>query len=302
MARGSERRERGAVATVGVRRHRLADAEDADDEVAVEEPLEIRVRHAGVAGALDASAAPRRSGATVAITMRTPGRDAELAVGFLHGEGLLRFRAEVVDARGCAGVPNAVQVTLAADVPLDRFAGTRRFYTTSSCGLCGRDSLEAVVAGLRGRRVEGEARVTSATLRALPAQVQRAQVAFQRTGGLHGAALVTPDGGLVDLAEDVGRHNAVDKLVGRAWLADTLPARDRVLFLSGRAGFELVQKAVFAGIPVVAAVGAPTSLAIELARTTGLTLVGFLGADRFNVYASGERIAAPGRRPALAVR
>jgi FdhD protein len=272
MARGSERLERDAVAGVRIRRHRTADACDGCDDVAVEEPLEIRVRHSGTRGA------------TVAVTMRTPGRDAELAVGFLHGEGLLQSRAEVVDARGCAGAPNVVQVTLASAIPLDRFAGTRRFYTTSSCGLCGRDSLDAVVAGLRGRRVEPAAPVPAAVLHALPARVRRAQVAFERTGGLHGAALATRDGELLDLAEDVGRHNAVDKLVGRAWLAGALPGRDRILFLSGRAGFELVQKAVFAGFPVVAAVGAPTSLAVELARTAGVTLVGFLDAERFNVY------------------
>jgi FdhD protein len=268
----------GAVAEVRIERRTGGNVAALDDAIAVEEPLEIRVRHAGGAGC------------TVAVTMRTPGRDADLAVGFLHGEGLLVDPADVLDVAGCATAANVVHVTLAGHASLEPFTGTRRFYTTSSCGLCGRSSLDAVFAGLRGRRIDGAASVSRATLCALPRRVRERQAAFERTGGLHGAALVATDGTLLDLAEDVGRHNAVDKLVGRAWRSGELPATDRVLFLSGRAGFELVQKAVMAGVSVVAAIGAPTSLAVELARESGLTLVGFLQPDRCNVYAHAERL------------
>jgi FdhD protein len=253
-------------------------AEGVVDWLAVEEPLEIRVRH------------PGEPGATVALTMRTPGRDADLAIGFLHGEGLLVSRAEAVGAEECANTKNVVNVTLAPDVQLERFLGTRQFYTTSSCGLCGKKSLEALLGSLRGRRVRGTSVVSAAVLRELPARVRAAQDAFDATGGLHGAAFFTPEGAMLDIAEDVGRHNAVDKIVGRAWLQETLATPDRILFLSGRAGFELVQKAVFAGCPIVAAVGAPSSLAVDLAREAGLTLVGFLNAGRFNVYSGPEHI------------
>ena len=271
-----------ATAVFPIERRAATGAVALDDHLAVEEPLEIRVAHArgrtsGATGAGSAGGVPGLAGVTVAITMRTPGRDPELALGFLHGEGLLHARDEVLDAANCAGAPNVVRVTLAPDVPLERFGAGRRFHATSSCGLC-------------GRRVEGRTPVPAATLRALPERIRARQAAFQRTGGLHAAALVTVDGQCLDLAEDVGRHNAVDKLVGRAWSSGALPGVDRVLFLSGRAGFELVQKAVMAGITTVAAVGAPSSLAVELARTAGVTLVGFLGPERFNVYAGTERI------------
>mgnify|MGYP002783927815 CR=1 FL=1 len=284
-----------ATAVFPIERRAATGAVALDDHLAVEEPLEIRVAHArgrtsGATGAGSAGGVPGLAGVTVAITMRTPGRDPELALGFLHGEGLLHARDEVLDAANCAGAPNVVRVTLAPDVPLERFGAGRRFHATSSCGLCGKDSLAAVLENLRGRRVEGRTPVPAATLRALPERIRARQAAFQRTGGLHAAALVTVDGQCLDLAEDVGRHNAVDKLVGRAWSSGALPGVDRVLFLSGRAGFELVQKAVMAGITTVAAVGAPSSLAVELARTAGVTLVGFLGPERFNVYAGTERI------------
>lgn len=261
-----------------IRRWTEALATDVDDDVSVEEPLEIRVRRGS------------ERGATVSLTMRTPGRDADLAIGFLHGEGLLHARADVVAAASCTNAPNVVQVTVGADVPDDRFAATRRFYTTSSCGLCGRDSLDAVLGALRDRRVAGERTIAPAVLRSMPARLFATQEAFRRAGGLHAAALATLDGRIVDVAEDVGRHNAVDKVLGRAWLDGRLPASDLLLFLSGRAGFELVQKAVMAGCSVVAAVGAPSSLAVRLAREAGLTLVGFVGERRFNVYSGPERI------------
>lgn len=249
------------------------------DEVVTEEPLEIRVR-----------AGEQSAYATLAITMRTPGHDVELAIGFLYGEGLITDPAQVIDARPCLTAPNVVQITLATDRDLKAIADTRRFYTTSSCGLCGRSSLEAVASALKGRRVAGEAVVAAELLTGLPPQLRARQTVFDATGGLHGCALFDSTGAWLGVHEDVGRHNAVDKVLGRAFLDGALPASDRILVLSGRAGFELIQKAVMAGVSVVAAVGAPTSLAVELARSAGQTLVGFLGANRLNVYSGAQRV------------
>lgn len=250
------------------------------DHVVSEEPLEIRVR-AGTDAAYS----------TLAITMRTPGHDVELALGFLHGEGLIEAPSDVLDARPCLTAPNIVQLTLRAGLDVAATADARRFYTTSSCGLCGRSSLEAVAGALKGRRVTGTATLAPAVLAQLPQKLRALQPVFDATGGLHGCGLFDRHGGLLWAREDVGRHNAVDKLLGRALADGRLPAIDCVLVLSGRAGFELIQKAVMAGVSAVAAVGAPTSLAIELARRSGQTLVGFLAPSRFNVYAGGERIA-----------
>ncbi len=249
------------------------------DQVVTEEPLEIRVR----AG----HSAPF---ATLAITMRTPGHDVELAVGFLYGEGLITEPAEVQHAAPSASEANVVEITLRADRDLDAVAATRRFYTTSSCGLCGRSSLDAVAAALKGRYVVGEARIRADLLTTLPPLLRARQSVFESTGGLHGCGMFDVSGQLLCVREDVGRHNAVDKVLGRAFLDGSLPASDRILVLSGRAGFELIQKAVMAGVSVVAAVGAPTSLAIELARVADQTLVGFLSASRLNVYASAGRL------------
>ena len=249
------------------------------DHVVTEEPLEIRVR-AGLKAAY----------ATLAITMRTPGHDVELAIGFLYGEGLITDPAEVIAAQPCLTAPNVVQVTLRSDRDLKAIADTRRFYTTSSCGLCGRSSLEAVASALKGRRVAGERGVSADLLTGLPPLLRARQAVFDATGGLHGCGLFDAGGELLTVREDVGRHNAVDKVLGRAFLDGALPASDRILVLSGRAGFELIQKAVMAGVSVVAAVGAPTSLSVELARSAGQTLVGFLAANRLNVYAGGERL------------
>ncbi len=254
-----------------------------DDAVVTEEPLEIRVR-AGTGSAY----------ATLAITMRTPGHDVELALGFLYGEGLLVARGDVLEAQICTTTSNVVNVTVRPDLDLRAKTESRRFYTTSSCGLCGRSSLDAVAAALKGRRVAGDRPVSTDTLTALPVLLRGRQTVFHATGGLHGCGLFTAGGELVAVREDVGRHNAVDKLVGRSFLDGTLPGTDRILMLSGRAGFELVQKAVMAGISVVAAVGAPTSLAVELARTAGQTLVGFVTPERLNVYAGGHRLGLDG--------
>ncbi|MGW5695794.1 formate dehydrogenase accessory sulfurtransferase FdhD [Streptomyces asiaticus] len=258
------------------------------DTLVAEEPLEIRL-----------------NGKPLAITMRTPGDDFALAAGFLVSEGVLGRADELTNIVYCAGATqdgsntyNVVDVTLAPGVPVPDITLERNVYTTSSCGLCGKASLDAVRTTARWPLADGLAdaggsavRIEPETLAVLPDRLRAAQRVFDRTGGLHAAALFSPDGELLDLREDVGRHNAVDKLVGRALQQGLLPLSGSVLMVSGRASFELAQKAVMAGIPVLAAVSAPSSLAVDLAVETGLTLVGFLRGTSMNVYAGEQRLA-----------
>ena len=265
---------------------RRGDAAVVDDFVAVEEPLEIRLafERAGLRGQK-----------SIAITMRTPGNDDELAVGFLVGEKILNSPSDVVGVRYC-GDPdqhrenrNVIRVELADGVAVDLGRLQRNFYTTSSCGVCGKSSLEALaIEGVDA--VTDEVRVAAATLAGLPDLLREQQEVFDSTGGLHAAGLFGADGDLLALREDVGRHNAVDKLVGEAFLRGALPLNANVLVLSGRASFELLQKALVAGIEVVAAVGAPSSLAVELAQRFGITLCGFVRGGRFNCYSRPERV------------
>jgi FdhD protein len=258
------------------------------DTLAGEEPLEIRVGR------------PGRPHRPLAVTMRTPGDDLDLAVGFLLTEGLISSADDVITAQLCAGsdVPNTynvVDVTLAAHVPTPDVGVERHFYTTSSCGVCGKASIDAV----RSRSTFEVARdpvvVDPAVLAALPDRLRAAQTTFELTGGLHAAGLFTAGGDLVASREDVGRHNAVDKVVGWAVRSGSAPPRiplvGHVLMVSGRASFELVQKATMAGIPVLAAVSAPSTLAVDLADEAGLTLVGFLRGATMNVYAGAHRVA-----------
>ena len=251
-----------------------------DDLVVVEEPLEIRLARLGETG----------PGRPISITMRTPGSDVELALGFLHGEGLIRSNRDVASVHECGADRNVVRIELAADAPLDLARLERNFYTSSSCGVCGKASLEAVAAMMAAKPVEGAGNVSAALLRSLAGRLHSAQPVFRDTGGLHAASLFDESGALIAASEDVGRHNALDKLVGERLLADALPLSGSVLLLSGRASFELLQKAAMAGVPVVASVGAPSSLAIDLAQRTGILLAGFLRGDSFNVYAHGERL------------
>ncbi|HEV2148632.1 MAG TPA: formate dehydrogenase accessory sulfurtransferase FdhD, partial [Longimicrobiaceae bacterium] len=252
-----------------------------------EEPLEIRLGR------------PGEPAQRVSVTMRTPGADFELAAGFLFTEGVVRGPADVAAIRYCVDVEldgpqeyNVVSVGLAPGASFDPDSLRRNFYTTSSCGVCGKASIEAVRGDGCAPVGPGPA-VSAATLLALPAKLREAQAVFERTGGLHAAALFTPAGELLRAREDVGRHNAMDKLVGAGLLAGELPYADRVLLVSGRLSFELVQKAARAGVAVLAGVSAPSSLAVELADEAGMTLVGFLRENRFNVYARGERILTP---------
>lgn len=251
------------------------------DTLVTEEPLEIRL-----------------NGKPLAITMRTPGDDFALAVGFLVSEGVLATASDLRNVVYCAGATadgvntyNVVDVQTAPGVRIPDITLERNVYTTSSCGLCGKASLDAVRTTTRHPIADSPPlRLTPELLAGLPDRLRASQQVFDRTGGLHAAALFDEDGELLDVREDVGRHNAVDKLVGRALQHGNLPLSRTVLMVSGRASFELAQKAVMAGIPVLAAVSAPSSLAVDLAAETGLTLVGFLRGSSMNVYAGEDRI------------
>ena len=275
-----------AAVNVRVRKVRDTHVEDVEDVLAAEEPLEIRI--------LEFVDGEEREHA-LAVTMRTPGHDSELAAGFLFSEGVLWTRDEIVaiepgSPRAVEEAGNVIRVRLHEGATLDLSRALRSFYTTSSCGVCGKTSLDALWAR-RPPPIHGDTpRVAAATLAAMPETLRRAQDVFERTGGLHAAALFRADGRLLTLREDIGRHNAVDKVVGERFLACALPLGDRVLLVSGRASFEILQKAVIAGVPFVAAVGAPSSLAVDVAREFGVTLVGFLRGNAFNVYAGGERV------------
>ena len=256
-----------------------------DDAIAVEEPLEIR---------LGIPAAGHLQHKAVSITMRTPGDDFELAAGFLYTEGILQSHEQVKAISHCGrgqGATNTLRVDLVDGVAVDFKRLERNFYTTSSCGVCGKSSLEALATGARKVSPPQGFTVPARLIDELPAKLRERQHTFLTTGGLHAAALFSCDGELLGLREDVGRHNAVDKLIGSRFLAGLLPADQAILFLSGRASFELLQKAVMAGIPVVCAVGAPSSLAISAAREFGVTLLGFVRDGRYNVYAGDERLA-----------
>jgi FdhD protein len=260
---------------------------DETDVVAAEEPMEIRV-------AWDEAGGPARK--SIAITMRTPGDDFELAAGFLFGESVVRAREDIVDISYCKDegeeqLFNIVTVTLRPGLALDAGRLERNFFTTSSCGICGKATLEAL--DLQGcDPLDDGFSVAGATLRRLPAVLRRAQAAFESTGGLHAAGLFDSEGALLGIKEDVGRHNAVDKLVGARLLAGDIPLEAATLLLSGRASFELLQKALVARIPVVVAIGAPSSLAVQLAESFNITLVGFIRETGFNIYSGRGRVLA----------
>lgn len=254
------------------------------DIVTVEEPLEIRLSY---------RAGDERVEQSISITMRTPGNDEELAVGFLAGEAIVKNAADVRLVEHCGppspdkGIRNIVRVELADQVAVDAGGLLRHFYTTSSCGICGKASLDAVRVYVEPQ-ARAEFTLNAAALKALPKALSAKQTEFARTGGLHATGSFDATGTVLRVREDVGRHNAFDKLVG-SYLAEGGLSRHGVL-LSGRASFELLQKAAVAGTPFVAAIGPPSSLAVELAQDQGITLVGFLKPDRFNIYTGSERI------------
>jgi len=240
------------------------------DFVAVEEPLQIRL-----------------NGADLAITMRTPGNDDELSVGFLYSEGILPGRDAIAEITTGA---NSISIALTAEAAPDVSGQTRHFYLTSSCGVCGKASVDALIVAGCSAPPRDTPKISRAVLQRLPETLRATQAVFDRTGGLHAAGLFDAQGTLQLVREDVGRHNAVDKLVGRSVLDGRVPLHDSILMLSGRISFELVQKALMAGIGTVVAVGAPSSLAVETALRFGMTLTGFVRDGRFNVYAGEERI------------
>ena len=256
-----------------------------DDVLAAEEPLEIRLLWE------ERGELVRKP---IAVTMRTPGDDFELATGFLYGEGIIAGQHDLVDVSYCTDEDeeqrlNIVNVTLRPGLTFDVSRLERNFYTTSSCGVCGKAALDALE--VQGCEVLPDGpEVSAKVICALPGKLREAQAVFERTGGLHASGLFTAEGRLVSLREDVGRHNAFDKLVGERVLADKMPLGPHMVMLSGRASFELLQKALVARIPVVAAVGAPSSLAVELADAFNITLCGFVKADSLNVYTGEKRI------------
>jgi len=247
-------------------------ASDAD-ELAVEEPLEIRIR-----------------GRAISVTMRTPGHDAELAAGFLLTEGIIAGPKDLIRVEPCAHdrIGNIVNVILnpAATVDFDRL--TRHVFASSSCGLCGKATIEAVCQ--RVEPIESDAKIDAEVLLQLPQRLREAQATFNRTGALHGAAVFTTDGRLIVAREDVGRHNAVDKILGYGLMNGLLPFDRHVLLVSGRTSFEIMQKSLAGRIPIVAAVSAPSSLAVEFAQESGQTLIGFLREGRMNIYAGAQRV------------
>ncbi|GJF08951.1 sulfurtransferase FdhD [Mycolicibacterium cyprinidarum] len=269
-----------------VRHVTAGDAVARPETLVVEEPLEIRV-----------------NGTPLTVTMRTPGSDVELAQGFLLTEGMISRREDILSVRYCRGATtpddgsgfsqnsyNVLDVTLGPDVPTPDVDPTRNFYTTSSCGVCGKASLEAVRLISKYCPGDDPSTISAQTLSALPDKLRDGQKVFAATGGLHGAALFTSDGTALVVREDIGRHNAVDKVVGWALEQHRIPLSGTVLLVSGRASFELTQKAVMAGIPVLAAVSAPSSLAVDLASQSGLTLVAFLRSDSMNIYTRPDRV------------
>jgi FdhD protein len=253
------------------------------DRLATEEPLEIRV------------GGPGQEASSVAVTMRTPGDDWELTAGFLFTEGLLSSRDEIDAIRYCELEEPADQqynvVTVSLRRPFDGEALRRNFYVSSSCGVCGKASIDQIE--VRCAPLSPGPMLTPDVAVGLPDTLRGAQRIFDETGGLHAAGLFDPDGGLVELREDVGRHNAMDKLIGHALLEGRLPAADRVVLVSGRASFELVQKAAIAGIPILCAVSAPSTLAVSAANRLGMTLIGFVRGGRFNIYTHPERVPLP---------
>ena len=272
---------------VEITKMRAGVAEALDDSVAVEEPLEIRLGYSTPDG---------RATRSISITMRTPGNDKELAAGFLYTEAIIKQAADVASIETCgppapdSGNHNVIRVDLAADVEVDLGRLQRHFYTTSSCGVCGKTSLDALRVGGATPLDAGAQTFSRDVLTRVPEALREAQHTFDKTGGLHAAAAFNSTGDLICVMEDVGRHNAVDKVVGSLLLNNGLPASGLGLMVSGRASFELMQKTLVAGMPLLAAVSAPSSLAVQLAQEFNLSLIGFLRGDTFNIYAGAERI------------
>ena len=278
---------RSGVRSVPIERHTPDGRAAGTDRVAVEAPLEVLLHHPALG----------QEPVSFGATMRTPGDDEALAAGLLFGEGVVNAPGDLEAIATSTRRPNVVNVRLTTALAVDAQPAARRFSAGAACGVCGTTGLDAAIARAAASRIAPSAPVALSTLLDLPPRMRAAQARFGDTGGIHAAALFDLGGALLDVAEDVGRHNAFDKLVGRALLAGQLPFTDRIVLLSGRASFELVQKALRAGVSVLAAIGAPSSLAVNLAESTGLTLIGFLRERHCNVYAHPERLSPPAPPP-----
>ena len=270
-----------AIAKRLIKKVSFSETADQEDQLAVEEPLEIQVAYyeAGL-----------RTKKSISVTMRTPGNDAELAVGFLFTEGIITESSQVASAASSVLDENQVVVTLENSFEPALNTLERNFYTTSSCGVCGKASIDAIKTTSFYKNENSEISFGKDTIFRLSTALAGQQKVFDSTGGLHASSLFDRQGNLLRLREDVGRHNALDKLIGAAFLANQLPLNEQILLLSGRISFELVQKSVMAGIQAIAGIGAPSSLAVELAEENGITLIGFLKKDKFNIYTGSHRI------------
>ncbi len=256
---------------------------DAEDKVAIEEPLEIQLMYSSPNGRMQKN---------IAVTMRTPGNDEELAAGFLFTEGILSNSGSINTINKHVTDENQILVNLAENEMPSLASSSRNFYSTSSCGICGKASIDAIKTISQFAGETDSVKINASVFYSLQDDFKKNQQVFEDTGGIHASALFTLDGKFILLKEDVGRHNALDKIIGTAFLKNELPLKNCILLLSGRASFELIQKAAMAGIKIVAAVGAPSSLAVEMAEEAGITLIGFLKKDRFNIYSGKQRITA----------
>ncbi len=270
-----------AVENFRVSKVNASGMQEATDKVAVEEPLQIQLQYSTATGQMLKD---------IAVTMRTPGNDAELAAGFLFTEGIISRATDIVQIRHNEN-ENLVKVILEENIQPVLNSISRNFYTTSSCGICGKASIEAIQTVSKFTAAGTEAVVAAAVISSLPDKLKQHQKAFEETGGIHASALFDTTGNFILLREDVGRHNALDKIIGTAFMQQELPLNNYILLLSGRASFELVQKAAMAGIRIIGSVGAPSSLAVEMATEHDITLLGFIKADRFNIYSGRKRIS-----------
>jgi FdhD protein len=279
-----------SIKKIPIKRVNNLEFTDTTDALAIEEPLEIRLEY---------GPETERKVQNISVTMRTPGNDAELATGFLFTEGIIKSQTEIANAGYCfiacaENKENVIQVSLVPDATPNLHNTERNFYTTSSCGVCGKGSINAIrTVSTFTQQKNDQIAVNAELLYDLPVVLRQYQAVFADTGALHASALFNLKGGVQLVREDVGRHNALDKLIGASLNNDQLPLDNSILLLSGRASFELIQKAAMAGIQIVASVGAPSSLAVELAEEFNITLIGFLRNNRFNIYTAAHRILLP---------
>ena len=254
---------------------------EVEDELAIEEPLEIQLVYSTPNGRMQKN---------ISVTMRTPGNDEELAAGFLFTEGIIKHATDITTVQHLPSDMNRVLVTLVENKMPSLNNAERNFYTTSSCGICGKGSIDAINVAAVFPNTLDTISLPASLVYSLPDLVKKEQQVFQHTGGIHASALIDFSGEVILIREDVGRHNALDKIIGNRFLKSQLPLGNNILFLSGRSSFELIQKAFMAGIKIVVAVGAPSSLALEMAKECGITLIGFLRGEKFNIYTGAQRI------------